>query len=162
LWQGEAHFLRKEYGPAVEAYRKFRPDKNTRQNSAVLPSEWEEHLVRSLLRLRRFPEAHAELDRDRLKDFTVLRAAVCAVSGDVAGTEKELEEADEVGRQFYDDPDLGPALRSEPFREIRKKYPEPKKVDKQKKVDKDENDEKVDKDEKKIDREKKVDKEKSW
>jgi hypothetical protein len=28
---------------------------------------------------------------------------------------------------FYNDPDLGPALRGEPFRALRARFPEPKK-----------------------------------
>ena len=57
-----------------------------------------------------------------------------AAAGDVAGALKAAEEAarewEEGVTFFYDDPDLGPILRSEPFAEFRKKYPPPKEEEK--------------------------------
>ena len=50
--------------------------------------------------------------------------------GDVASTEEDLAQCVQIGmkpEEFYNDPDLGPILRTEPFKGLREKYPEPPK-----------------------------------
>jgi hypothetical protein len=90
--------------------------------------------VRSLARLKRYDEALKEAEPGAREQFGnhLLVAVVHALAGDVAKTGAALEES--VRRygdtySIYGDPDLGPALRSEPFRALRERYPEPKRFD---------------------------------
>jgi tetratricopeptide (TPR) repeat protein len=135
IWEGQAHWLRKEYERAVAQYRRDAPPPNEKDDEERfeegLPWDWEQNLVRSLIRLKRFDEARHELERPTLKHYTILRAAVAAAAGDVTGTDQELagiaKERFLSPASLYADPDLGPALRSDKFAPLRQKYPEPKK-----------------------------------
>jgi tetratricopeptide (TPR) repeat protein len=135
VWQGQVHWLRHEYERAVTQYRHYTPPPKEKDDEERfdegLPWDWEQNLVRSLIRLKRFDEARRELERPTLKHHTVLRAAVAGAAGDVAGTCQELagfaKERFFSPAPLYADPDLGPALRSDKFAPLRQKYPEPKK-----------------------------------
>jgi predicted Zn-dependent protease len=134
-WEGQVHWLHNEYERAVVQYRRYTPPPKVKDDEESfdhgVPWDWEQNLVRSLIRLKRFDEARRELDRPALKHHTVLRAAVAAAAGDVAATDRELagfaKEPYFSPASLYADPDLGPALRSDKSAPLRQKYPEPKK-----------------------------------
>jgi tetratricopeptide (TPR) repeat protein len=126
LWRGTLAFRRKAYDAAVielTAYLRSGPE----------GYDWQarDKLVRSLLRMKRFKEARQALRPDNEKQYfnRVLGAAITAASGDVAGTERELNElakGDWAAAMFHADPDLAEALKTEPFRKLLEKYPAPK------------------------------------
>ena len=128
FWQGKLHWLKKEYAEAVKFLRLFR--EKEKDDKHYLQWQIDDMLVRSLIRLKRFEEAR-KLFEQNPKDFeySLLPAAVAAVSGNLPKTEALLDEMakkmfDVV--RFYADPDLGPSLRSMPFAKLREKYPPPK------------------------------------
>jgi tetratricopeptide (TPR) repeat protein len=86
--------------------------------------------VRCLARLRRTAEALAEARTPAGEGAgsPLLVAVLHALAGDVAKTRAALEEYGPrafLGDTLYHDPDLGPALGSEAFRELRQRFPEP-------------------------------------
>jgi tetratricopeptide (TPR) repeat protein len=125
-WELEARWLEGDYAKVVTLITDHRP---ALLASAVHRWKVSDRLIRSLVRLKRFDEALKEADvaRDG-KPAPFFRAVVHAAAGDVAKTEQVLQECVDrhewIGR-FYTDPDLGPILRSETFRKLRSKYPEP-------------------------------------
>ena len=90
----------------------------------------EAHRIRSLVRLKRFPEAVAVAEAALKKGSysSVLLLLPYAAQGDVKRT---LEFADKycrasyVLRECYRDEDLGPLLRSPAFASFRERFPEP-------------------------------------
>jgi hypothetical protein len=118
-WQAEVHWLKKEYAPCAELLLK---------NQELLAENYQlrEHLIRSLIRLKRFDEAVVEAEKPKVGGFHRLIAHACA--GNVARVETDVEQLTKEGfspASFYADPDLGPALRGDKFRALREKYPEP-------------------------------------
>jgi hypothetical protein len=92
--------------------------------------KFEDRLIRSLVRLKRFDEARRELQltEKRMGRNALLRAVIAAASGDVAATEEYLRSIRNQPftlQSCYGDPDLGPALQGEAFRKLREKYPAP-------------------------------------
>jgi hypothetical protein len=85
--------------------------------------------------LKRLDEALAEL-QTHSKDYTdpLYLAIIHASKGDVTKTasviEKYVKENEGDAGDLYSDPDLGPLLRTAPFKSIREKYPEPKENEK--------------------------------
>jgi tetratricopeptide (TPR) repeat protein len=112
---------------ALLAYRKgLDDDSNSTDNHAGL--------IRSLIRLKRFDDAAVEAGRlSQRIDDPWYPTLVHAARGDVAETATGLAQCVEAGHsaaEFYEDDVLGPAMQSEPFRELAQKYPEPKHEDK--------------------------------
>lgn len=124
LWQAEIHWLRQQHAELVSFLR-------PRHGAIPQENSWRytDRVVRSLVRLNRFEEAKSELVRvpaeQRRLNHTVL---IAAAAGDVAGVEAEFAKfADKpyMVEWLYFDEDLGPILRSDRFKELRKKFPEP-------------------------------------
>jgi hypothetical protein len=87
--------------------------------------------VRALVRLKRFPEAIRESEAI-VEGNNVLPILAHAAAGDVRQTMAAVAKWDAAPYLLsacYRDDDLGPLLRSEPFREFRAKYPEPARTD---------------------------------
>lgn len=124
-WRGELHWLRKDYVKALDQYLQFQKRRKEPESY-----EWQvvDRIFRCQIRLKRFADAERALNQAKEPEASVRRAAVAAASGDVKATEAMLDRLAENNMQFwfYTDPDLGPALRTEPFQKIRQKYPEPK------------------------------------
>ena len=88
-------------------------------------------LIRSYIRLDKPKEALREAeglsDKVEAKPWLILVAT--AATGDVPKTLSLLDQfarRENLAVRMYGDEDFGPILRSEPFREVRDKYPEPK------------------------------------
>jgi len=130
LWRGNLRFRKGDYESAVKELKAYRSS----QADPAKINDWlfKEQLVRSLLRLKRFEEARKELrpSNKELYYNRLLDAAITAATGDVEKTEKVLEELIQIQRYepaaFYADADLGPLLRTEPFKKLLEKYPPPK------------------------------------
>jgi tetratricopeptide (TPR) repeat protein len=122
FWEAEAYWLQEQYEKVVRILQE--KCEEILENKA---RQWQFHdrLIRALIRLRRVPEA-AEvweaLPEKMRNDLWI--ALIYAAQGDVDQTEEALKEVDP--EDAYEDPDLGPLLRTEPFRALREKYPEPK------------------------------------
>ena len=124
LWQAEVHWLRGEHAQVVTELESFRRNAKDEKRQ-----QWRvtDRLVRSLARLGRFAAARREAKRNATAG-PLLRAVPEALAGDAAGLERELDACAQRGFHpvtFYADPDVGRALRTEPFRKLREKYPEP-------------------------------------
>jgi hypothetical protein len=105
---------------------------NRRAILAKPENKWrfKDRLIRSLVRLKRLDDVLRE--NRALKEDTPdpwYATLILALAGDVGRVEQNLQKLVKQGhsvQSFYDDPDLGPALRSERFAKLRAKYPEPK------------------------------------
>jgi tetratricopeptide (TPR) repeat protein len=127
VWEMEAKWLAGDYAAAVALLQKHR------EGVFAQPGQrwkFQDHLVRGLVRLRRYGEALKEAEAAQKQgENLVLLALGHAAVGDVARTTQLL---DGVRHQpfwiasFYRDPDLGPLLRSDRFKALRQKHPEPK------------------------------------
>jgi hypothetical protein len=128
FWQAEYHWLRGEYADAAAILNAHKEYATKEQ----LGSWYAQRLVRSLVRAKRLDEAKRALETlPATVRPPLLPAVLAAVRGDVAETGRLLEEQVKTGYHpdlFYYDEDLGPALRSEAFRALRQKYPEPAQV----------------------------------
>lgn len=125
-WEIEVLWLRQEYDKLVPLLNENRQVLLASNKTAWLIYD---RLIRSLVRLKQLDKALEEaaaLAKNE-KDSLML-AVVSAAGGDVPKTSAALAQCLEEGRtakDFYADPDLGPLLRTEPFRGVREKYPEP-------------------------------------
>ncbi|HET6882097.1 MAG TPA: hypothetical protein VFI31_18165 [Pirellulales bacterium] len=85
--------------------------------------------VRALVRLKRFDDARAVLDAyQRFQPAPFYRALVEAAAGNAPAAMLALYECLRRGsavQYLYQDPDLGPALRSEAMTDFRQRHPEP-------------------------------------
>jgi hypothetical protein len=121
-------WLNKDYEGALRLLNEHREDVFSWQRFRWT---YNDHLIRCLVRLKRTPEAVREAEaiaKKRFGDQTLLVLAHAA-SGDVKQTLATLEKIRPESfflSGCYQDEDLGPILRSEPFREVREKFPEPK------------------------------------
>jgi predicted Zn-dependent protease len=126
LWEAEARFVAGDYAAALKQL------KVNRDAILAQPNErwkFKDLLVRCLVRLKRFDEAlkAAQAFAKERNGNLLLPAVVYAAAGDVAQTRAQLEKCARRyynAFAFYGDPDLGPALCSEPFRELHRRYPE--------------------------------------
>lgn len=123
LWDAELLFLREDYDRCIKHLTK-----NRAKILVKAENRWKFHdrLIRSLVRAKRFKEAaeEAETGKEYNRMFPVI---VMAAAGDVDQTAEELarlEKEDQL-RIPYFDPDLGKALRSEKFRKVRERFPDP-------------------------------------
>ncbi len=96
---------------------------------------WKTHdyLVRALVKLKRFDDASREADAHakNRRENPVLLILAQAASGNVERTLAVLDRFKTqpwIVSNCYSDPDLGTILRSDAFRRVREKYPEPKGV----------------------------------
>lgn len=127
-WKGQLHFRRAEYAEAIKQFDLFR----FRRGNDGHEYDWQlrDSLIRSLVRLKRIADAECELEKEPERyRFSLLYAVIVAAAGKVAETEAILDELAKnqwLPATFHADPDLGPALRSEPFAKLREKYPPPK------------------------------------
>jgi hypothetical protein len=84
--------------------------------------------IRSLVRLKRFDDARAVLDaRRHIQPVPFSRALVEATAGNVAAATAALYDCLRAGMEvstLYQDPDLGPALRTDAFAAFRERHPE--------------------------------------
>jgi uncharacterized protein HemY len=100
----------------------------------ALPSyRWKtrDYLVRALIKLNRFDDAirEAEAHSKNREENPVSLILAHAASGKVDETLAVLDRFKTqtwIVASCYSDPDLGPILRSDAFRPVREKYPEPK------------------------------------
>jgi hypothetical protein len=127
-WELELRWLKKDYEGALKLLAQHR-------EGALAQPRWrwkrDDYLVRCLVRLRRADDAvrAAQGLRKGGEGNPVLLILAHAARG---GAEEALAALEKLGRRrahlgiCYRDPDLGPMLRSEPFRAFREKYPEPK------------------------------------
>ncbi len=127
VWETEARWLAGDYAGALKLLNEHRLGA-----FADNQHKWKfgDRLVRSLIRLKRFDEAGKEAEAIAKEKFgnLLLPAIVYASAGNVAKTGAALEELVKrryTAHAFYGDADLGTALRSEPFRALRARYPEP-------------------------------------
>jgi tetratricopeptide (TPR) repeat protein len=126
IWETEARFVAGDYAAALRLLAQHR-----RGAFAQPAHQWtyQDRLVRSLARLKRFDEALAQASAFAKKKHgnLLLPAVVHALAGDVARTEAALQAC---ARRFYRpealyaDPDLGLALSGEAFRAVRQRFPE--------------------------------------
>jgi len=128
-WRGEVHFRKGEYEAAVRELRQYLEDA-AKDEDAVPDRAARGQLVRSLMRLKRFDDARAELRSDHPSwNEKLLAAAITASAGDVEGTEAALDALLKEGctvASFHNDKDLAAALRTEKFKRLLEKYPPPK------------------------------------
>jgi predicted Zn-dependent protease len=126
VWETEARFVAGDYAAALKLLQQHQGGAFAQPNERW---RFKDRLVRCLVRLKRFDEALKEaraFAKERNGNL-LLPAVVHAAAGDVAKTQAELEKC---ARRFYgtygfyNDPDLGPALCREPFRELRQRFPE--------------------------------------
>lgn len=125
FYEAEVHWLRDEYDAAVRILTKHRKAILT---AAARRENFEDRLIRGLIRLKRAPDAVCEVEAAGKDTDFRLAAAAHASAGDVARTRAALERGLLEGyslSDFYDDPDLGPLLRGDLFRALREEYPEP-------------------------------------
>lgn len=102
---------------------------NEGQDDKIDTWKYEDRLIGSLARLGKIDEARKELASMKNNHLTnrLLEAVVAARSGDIKATAQALERLKQAYysmRTIYNDPDLGPLLRSDAFKKLRKKYPE--------------------------------------
>jgi hypothetical protein len=128
LWDAEVKWLQHDHAAVVQLLTVNRDTILIQEDNHWL---FRDRLARSLGYLKRVDEALKELrTRENKPSQLLLEAVVFAVAGDVAGTETALARCTQQGYNtlvFHNDPDLGPALRSEPFKKLCEKYPDTRK-----------------------------------
>lgn len=129
LYRGQAHFRKKEYEAAVGHFENYRKASN--DGDRVSTWRVSDSLVRSLLRLKRFDAAREALGQKDGPGYynRILAVAITAASGDVAETERQLDDLSKDNlaspASIHADPDLSAALKTEPFKKVLAKYPPP-------------------------------------
>lgn len=125
-WQGEMHWLKKEY---VEAAAKFRDHLDSSDQHRYRWSA-SERLVRSLVRAKKLEGAAEALDT--VRNLPSLRILVAAAGGNSEEAERllreTLEEMPHMKDVLYNDEDLGPILRGDSFRQFREDFPPPNSI----------------------------------
>src|SRR5262249_50286948 len=126
-WDLHARWMERDYEGALALLAEHR------EVFALPRHRWlvEDRRVRGLVRLKRTAEAvrGAEALAKKRNANRLLPVPAPAAAGDGKQTAADLEAARPQSwflRSCYQDEDLGPLLRSEPFREVREKFPEPK------------------------------------
>jgi hypothetical protein len=129
VWEVEILWLKKDYPATAQ-----RISANRGPLLGNLSHRWkcESYLVRSLVRSKNAKDAlqEAQTMNGRKNGPQILLVLAIAASGDVQGAIAAIEKA--KGQRYlvedcFRDEDLGPILRSDAFRDFRKKYPEPPK-----------------------------------
>jgi predicted Zn-dependent protease len=127
-WELEVLWLNQDYEGALKLLAERREDVFS------LPRHrWkaDDYRVRCLVRLKRADEAVREAEEVASGGAgnRVLQVLALAAAGDVKKTTAVVEKMRPKPyflRSCYQDADLGPLLRGEPFRDFREKFPEPK------------------------------------
>jgi tetratricopeptide (TPR) repeat protein len=127
MWDVELQLLKKDYLAAWKLLSTHR------QGILGQPRHrWkaEDYLVRCLIKLQRFPEAAQEAERICAGpgNHRVLLVLAHAATGDVDKAIAALDKAKRppwLIRSCYDDDDLGPILKGDPFKPFRDKFPRP-------------------------------------
>ncbi len=125
LWEAEVEWLRKDYAAAVKLLRKCEPRLGREDNGR---GQYEDRMLRSLVRLGRFDEAlavaRAATERDGNSWYEMVVHA-CAGDADalldLIGT--SIDDGYFEARQLYDDEDMGPALQDDAMAAVRERYP---------------------------------------
>ena len=128
VWQLEVYWLNKDHAAAIKLMNEHR--------DGVFKSDryrWKlnRYMVRCLIKLGRFAEAiaHAEGQIKNKYDHAVPLVLAHAATQDVKQTMAVLERFHHqryLLEDCYRDEDLGPILRSDRFRALRERFPEPK------------------------------------
>jgi len=127
LWEADLKFLEEHYAEAVQLLKA-----NQQQLLKNPINQWRFRslMIRSLAHDKKVDEALLELRKlEKGYQDRVLEAVVYALAGDVPGTEAVLERASKEGQalwMFHADEELGPILRSEAFKKVCEKYPDPR------------------------------------
>jgi hypothetical protein len=128
IWDVEVLWLKRDYEGAVMLLTEKRQD----DLFARTEFRWrrDDYLVRSLVKLKRTADAIREAERVAKPRYgsVVLLTFAHAAAGDVKQAMEAVERRRAqpwLVRSCYQDTDLGPLLRSEPFKAFRAKYPEP-------------------------------------
>jgi tetratricopeptide (TPR) repeat protein len=131
LWAAEARWLRRDFEATVEV---LKSEGNSILKDGANRDRFEDRLIRSLGRLKRFGQAMKMARETSSRDGDPwYELVVHALSGDVKKATELMEFCAVRGysnKDFHDDPDIGPALRSPAFQELVKRYPAPKDGDK--------------------------------
>jgi hypothetical protein len=129
-WDVQVRWLNKDYEGVVKALTE-----NREQLSALPRFRWQfgNYLVRGLVKLGRARDAvqEAEALEKKKAGNPIALVLAHASTGDVKQTIAVLEKLrvqPYTLRSCYQDEDLGALLQSEPFRELREKFPRPKDV----------------------------------
>lgn len=126
LYEAELQWQRGEYTLAAKLFAQQQGDLAQDEQRRWWVAD---RLIRSLVRLQRFDEALqiAGAFHEREKDPWFM-AVAHAASGDVENCAAALGQCAELGYSaddFYADPEIGAALRSEAFARLRETYPDP-------------------------------------
>jgi tetratricopeptide (TPR) repeat protein len=127
LWEAEIQWLRGDYSAVVETLQRHRDQVLSKRQNEY---QFDDRLVRSLVRLQRLDEAQKEADRSKNPLLLVL---VSAARSNV-GSAKEamlryLDDEDADVSDVYNDPDIGPRIRTPAFESFRRRWPRPAKPD---------------------------------
>lgn len=127
VWEATCAMMQKNHSRAIDLLRTHR---EAILKDKQLAWSYTDMIFRSLIRAGRLAEAKAELVRQtELEPSVNHKAILAAASGDTAEAVRVLEVAiSEHGHfagYYYNDEDLGPLLKTEPFAEFRKKHPQP-------------------------------------
>ncbi len=121
LWEAESRWMAKSYEQVVAIL--------SRERNAILSdpermAQFEDRLIRSLVRLKKYPEAATAAKESTERDGDPwFEAIVAAASGDVPGASELLGKCADRGytrADFDADPDLAPALAAPAFSAARK------------------------------------------
>jgi predicted Zn-dependent protease len=128
VWQLDLLWLKKDYLGALKLLDKHRGDVFGR---ALYRWKADDYRVRGLVKLNRSAEAVKEAE-SQLKSKRGSQLLVVLAQSAIGGAKAAIETMAKMKAKpglislCYQDPDLGPMLKSEPFRAFRDKYPEPK------------------------------------
>lgn len=126
LWEGEVRWIRGDYQGVIAVF--------SQKRDAILADDlnrdrYEDRLIRSLVRLGRFYEALNIAKTSSFRDGDPwFETVVHAAAGNISETTHLLDYCARMGyttKDFHNDPDLGPALRTDEFTSLRNKYPTP-------------------------------------
>jgi hypothetical protein len=126
LWRAEIHWMQQDYSHVITSLL----DRRTSILSDELNrGRFEDRLIRSLVRTKRFEEAWREAKASTRRDGDPWFELVVACSQPNAeATERLLSACVDRGyrtEDFYADVDIGHALKSEVLKSLRQKYPAP-------------------------------------
>lgn len=129
-WDAETLWLKGDYAAALDFMTK------NRDQLLVMPRyRWmlDERRIRCLIRLKRTADAVQAAEEVAKADVGVrtIRVLAHAANGDLNKTLELMEKMKDLPyllSQAYQDEDLGPILKSDRFKTVREKYPQPKDI----------------------------------
>ena len=121
--EARLHYLRGEYADAVDMLMGLREPILGHDHQRFF--EFRSIMIRSLIRQRRFAAARAEVrDPQNPQPAPFYDLLIAAAAKDVAAAQTLMKEfTPEEAALAYEDPDIGPALRSPEFAGVREKFP---------------------------------------